>query len=253
MRVTVLGASPSFPNPGGASSSYLVAEGRTRVLIDCGHGSASRLFRVMDPRHLDGVVLSHLHPDHFFDLVPLVYALRFLYTGRHRIPLWLPPDGTERLQRFFASLDLDRDFLDRHFDVEEYEPSRSIRVGTIKIEFAPTQHFVPAFAMRLTPWDRDTPAIGYSSDTGPSEVVARLLTGVDLAIVEASLVEYPEDEEFHGHLTGKEAARLARQAGVSRLILTHYAESEGAQLLRQALGGYQGLAAMAGEGDTYEV
>ena len=38
MRLTVLGKSPSWQDAGGACSGYLVEEGSTAVLLDCGNG-----------------------------------------------------------------------------------------------------------------------------------------------------------------------------------------------------------------------
>ena len=75
MRVTVLGKSPSWQDAGGACSGYLIEEGDTAVLMDCGNGVFSKLRRYRDYVAVDAVVLSHLHADHFLDLVPFIYAL----------------------------------------------------------------------------------------------------------------------------------------------------------------------------------
>src|SRR5919202_3556415 len=77
MRLTVLGKSPSGQDADGACSGYLVEDGDTTVLIDCGNGVFSKLRRFRDYLAVDAVVISHLHADHFLDLVPFAYALTY--------------------------------------------------------------------------------------------------------------------------------------------------------------------------------
>ena len=101
--LTILGAGPAAPNPGGANSGYLLREGGTAVVMDCGPGNAGRIPLHVPVHQIDGVAISHLHPDHYFDLVALYYMLRF---GGQRpdgysphVPLWVPPGGREFLRQ----------------------------------------------------------------------------------------------------------------------------------------------------------
>src|SRR5947199_3434554 len=77
MRLTVLGKSPSWQDAGGACSGYLLEEDGVAVLIDCGNGVFSKLRRYRDYTMVDAVLISHLHADHFLDLVPYSYALTY--------------------------------------------------------------------------------------------------------------------------------------------------------------------------------
>jgi ribonuclease BN (tRNA processing enzyme) len=253
VKLTVLGAGPSFPNPGGASSSYLIEHDGSRLLVDCGHGSCARLLAAVDPRTLDAVLLSHLHPDHFFDLVPLTYAFRFRYTGGPRIPLWLPPDGIPQLQRIFRALDLDADFLAAAFEPREFDPSDALSVGHLCVCLAPARHFVPTYAMRITPAGSASPALGYTSDTGPSDSISRIVRNADLALVEATYLDYPPDEREHGHLTAAKAGQLAQSADVKRLVLTHFPDSQAAGIMQSAKLAYPGPITLAREGESYEL
>jgi ribonuclease BN (tRNA processing enzyme) len=253
VKLTVLGASPSFPNPGGAGSSYLIEHERVRLLVDCGHGSVSRLFAHLDPRSLSALVLSHLHPDHFFDLIPLTYAFRFRYSGGQPIPLWLPPGGTRFLAGFLASLNIDAGFLNQAFVVAEYVPDSPLEVGGICITFAPTNHFVQGYAMLFEPTEAGSPRIGYSSDTGPSGEVARLLSDAELALVEATELQHPPGHALRGHLTAAEAGSLAREAGVGRLLLTHYVDADADAGLLAAAAEFCGSVELAREGKVYEL
>ena len=77
MRLTVLGKSPSWQDAGGACSGYLIEEDGSAVLLDCGNGVFSKLRRYRDYTAIDAVLISHLHADHFLDLVPFSYALTY--------------------------------------------------------------------------------------------------------------------------------------------------------------------------------
>ena len=93
MRLTVLGKSPSWQDAGGACSGYLLQDGDTNVLLDCGNGVFGKLRQFVDYVDVDAVVLSHLHADHFLDLVPYAYALT--YAPRQQ-PVPVPPwPGTD--------------------------------------------------------------------------------------------------------------------------------------------------------------
>ena len=81
MRVTVLGKSPSWQDAAGACSGYLAQEQGASVLLDCGNGVFSKLRRICDYVDVDAVVISHLHADHFLDLVPFSYALRYAHAS----------------------------------------------------------------------------------------------------------------------------------------------------------------------------
>src|SRR5215217_5611745 len=77
MRLRILGKSPSWQDAGGACSGYLIEDGRTTVLVDCGNGVFSKLRRYRDYTRVDAVLITHLHADHFLDLVPFAYALTY--------------------------------------------------------------------------------------------------------------------------------------------------------------------------------
>ena len=75
MRLTILGSSPSWPNPGEASSGYLSrcpADGCS----DCGNGVLGRLRAVSDTPPT-AIVLSHLDPDHISDLWSVMFGVRY--------------------------------------------------------------------------------------------------------------------------------------------------------------------------------
>src|SRR5438105_15540802 len=95
VTLTVLGCSGSFPAAGGACSGYLVDDGTTRMWMDAGSGTLANLQRHVAVDAVDGVVLSHEHPDHWTDLESFVIALRTL-GGREGVPVFAPAGLRER-------------------------------------------------------------------------------------------------------------------------------------------------------------
>ena len=78
MLLSVIGAGPAYTDrPGATGASYLLRADGSSLLLDLGQGSFARLAGLVDPADLDAVVISHLHPDHFIDLVPLRHYLRY--------------------------------------------------------------------------------------------------------------------------------------------------------------------------------
>src|SRR6476619_901882 len=113
VRLTVVGCSPSWPNPGRAQSGYLLESEDGRLLLDCGPGVLSRL-REREPwPHVDAVVLTHFHLDHWGDIVAWVFGASF-GAGKDIAPpeLWVPPGGRATLDGFGEQLgfggDIDR-------------------------------------------------------------------------------------------------------------------------------------------------
>ena len=250
MRLTVLGCSPSFPNPGGACSGYLLETEETRLLMECGHGVCARLIEATDIEQLTAILITHMDPDHFFDLVPLKYEYRFAYHRDSPVPLLLPPHGSDVLRRLGEAFGTGP-LLGEAFEVTEYDPQVSRPIGDLKVTFAPTRHYIEGYAVRAE--HGAAPAFCFSSDTAFSESVQALARDAGLFLCEASLLRHPPDETVNGHMTSVEAATLARGASVDRLLLTHYPRALEKELLKVARGLFPGQVELAREGQSYEI
>lgn len=219
MRLTVVGCSGSFPGPDSAASCYLVEapyQGRTyRLLLDLGNGALGVLQRHCDPRHLDAIALSHLHPDHCLDLCGLHVLLRYHPHGHsRRIPVWGPAGTADRLARAY-DLPTEPGMRDE-FDFGTYS-GETLRFGPLEVDVVRMVHPVESYALRLRHAGR---TLVYSGDTGPCAELVELARGADVLLVEASFVE-SRDNPPGVHLTGRQAAQHANEAAVGRLLLTH--------------------------------
>ncbi|MGI8827049.1 MAG: MBL fold metallo-hydrolase [Chloroflexota bacterium] len=251
VKLTVVGASPSYPNPGSPSSGYLVEEGSSLLLVDCGHGVAGKVMGLVPLAGISSILISHMHPDHYFDLVPLTYAYKS--QSLPPIPLWLPPEGRSLLSRLQDVVGLPPAFFAEMFDVNEYDPEGSLSCGDIGIRFAATRHFVPGFAMRFEISGSTNRSLLFSSDTSWTEPVVRLAHRASVGLVEAALESGASQDDRQGHMTPREAAGLARQAEVCRLLITHYPRESSEALLAEARSVFGGNVALAEEGKVYEI
>lgn len=252
MQITVLGKSPAWQDAGGAGSGYLVEEGGTTMLLDCGCGVFGKLRdAVEDFRSIDAVVITHLHADHCFDLIPFAYALVQAPHPEGRRPrLYLPAGSTPTLRLITGTWD-DPELIGRAFDIHEYEPADVLEIGPSHLRFAEVPHYIRAFAIEVTAPDGGR--FVYGADCGPNTALVDLAKDCDLLLIEATLEE-PEETEFRGHLTAREAGEHARDAGAARAVLTHISDEldlEAAE--RNAAAVYDGDVSVAYEGAVYQV
>jgi len=213
VRLSVIGSSPAWPNPGGACSGYLV-DGR--LLLDCGPGVLAKLRQREPWPSVEAIAITHLHLDHWGDLIPWVWGSLF-GPGGSRPALWLPPGSIEELRPILHRLGSE-DMLERAFDVSEYEPRRPFTAAGLEVTAFPVVHYdIDAYGFRVQ-GDR---LLAYSGDTGPCDELAELARNADLFVCEATLERADLDGPERGHLSEDEAATAAAGAGARRLLLTH--------------------------------
>jgi ribonuclease BN (tRNA processing enzyme) len=264
MRITVLGKSPAWQDADGACSGYLIQDGETSMLLDCGNGVFGKLRRHIDYTELDAVLITHLHADHTLDLVPYSYALT--YAPRQQpvpVPPWpgtdtparpllaAPPGAREMLRRVVGAWG-NEDLVEAAFELSEYDPDRKCRLGSFEIRFREVPHFITTYAVDIRS-RADRSRFTFSADCSPNEALVEIAAGTDLLLIEATLPR-PERTGIRGHLTPKEAGEHGEAAGAKRVILTHISDELDATWARkQAESVYSGPVEVAADGSTYEV
>jgi ribonuclease BN (tRNA processing enzyme) len=240
VTVTVLGCDASYPSAGGACSGYLLQSGSTSVWMDAGTGTMANLQRFVDIDRLDGIVISHSHPDHWTDLLVYHHLVKY-YRVRERVPVYSP----RRVLELLEESNREAPPLDWHV-VDE---SSEVRIGGMTFTFSRTDHPVETMAIRA---DGLGAAVAYSADTGPAWSLSSLGDGIGLALVEATLD--PEHEGVVQHLSGRQAGATAEEAGVRALVLTHIdpAIAHDRQL-DEAKAAFRGPVSLATVGARYEV
>ncbi|HET6626664.1 MAG TPA: MBL fold metallo-hydrolase [Nocardioidaceae bacterium] len=252
MKLTVIGCSGSFPGPDSSASAYLVEavhEGRTwRILLDLGSGALGTLQRYADPLALDAVFLSHLHPDHCFDMSGYYVMRKYHPDGAApRIPVHGPKGTAKRLAQAYGLPE--KPGMNDEFDFCEYD-GQPVAVGPFQVSSTRVEHPVTAYALRVAHGDT---SLVYSGDTGPCDALVTLAKGSELLLAESSFVE-GHDNPGGLHLTGKQAGEAAARAGVSTLVLTHIPPWHDRQAaVEEARPAYDGRIELAHTGATYTV
>jgi ribonuclease BN (tRNA processing enzyme) len=214
LELDVAGAGPAYTDrPGAAGAAYLVRHGADALLLDLGQGAFTNLAGLIEPSTLTAVAISHLHPDHFVDLVPLRHYLRYEFDPRRRVTV-IGPAGLE------GRLDALHDqpgFATAALDIEDLRPGVR-RVGAFTLEALRVQHAADSYALRVAV--EDGPGLVYSGDCGVADDLRPLIRPGDTLLAEAT---YGADPVAPGsnHLNAHDVGTLAAETGVVRLLLTH--------------------------------
>jgi ribonuclease BN (tRNA processing enzyme) len=249
MRLLVLGCSGTYPRPGGACNGFLLQDDGVNLVLDFGNGCMSNLLREIPFTGIDALVITHMHVDHFGDLYPLYYALRFHPEKPWGMRLLLPTGGLEVVGRIMGGES--RELLGEVFREESINEKKECRVGRMTLSFHPTFHPVEGYSVRV---EGEGWTFAYSSDTSPCPGLQAAAEGVDLFICEATLPRAYHREASHGHLTSTQAGEAARRAGAARLVLTHiWPTFDVEEVRREAEEAFGGEVIAAKEGMWIEV
>ena len=221
VRLTVVGCSPAWPNPGGAQSGYLV-EGSGSLLLDCGAGVLARL-REREPwPRIDAIAITHFHLDHFGDLVPWVWGA--LFGPGREVPkpeLWLPPGGKAELEELGVHLGRWDMFSDA-FRCREYADGVEFEASGFRVTPMRMLHYeLVTFGFRVA---KNGTVLAYSGDSGPCTALPELGRDADLFVCEATLLEAKPEGGTRGHLAVSEALAAFAASGARRLLITHRPE-----------------------------
>lgn len=245
MEITVLGSGTAVPDRERGSPGIAVHVEGLWLFLDLGSGSLYRAVRYGVPvEQVDSVLLTHLHPDHTGDLVPLLFAFRNPEVLREKDLFILGPEG---VQRFFKKLqDVYGDWMDAHGYRLEVKPfgEKTRSFGNCTMRCCPVRHGTPAIAYEIK--DSKGMRLVYSGDTGICDTLAAFAVNADLLILECS---FPDGCDRDGHLTPSQAGWIAGQAKCKKLLLTHfYPACRGEDLVTPCREFYQGPIVLAEDG-----
>ncbi len=256
MKLTILGCSGSIPGPDSPASGYLLESGDTRIVLDLGNGTLGTLQRFVDPFELDAVLFSHLHPDHCADFGALTVLRRYhpappYDPKRRRLPVYGPEEAHRRLAALYepssqALADADLS------DVYEFRPppSEPVRIGDFEVRALPMAHVCQSWGLRVAARGS---VLAYTGDTGPCGDLTELAADADVLLSEASWPDFPDAPDGL-HLSGRQAAEVATEAGVSRLLLTHLQPwSDRRAVLDEARTHFAGPSELVETGRAYEL
>jgi len=247
LNLDIVGAGPAFTDRlGAAGAAYLVRSDDTAILLDLGQGAFPRLASLLDPAALDAILISHLHPDHFIDLVSLRHYLRWGPGAPRRARVLAPAGLDGRLDALHA----EPGFSAGALDVERVVPGVT-RIGSMAVAAANVTHSTESYGFRVS---RSVgPGLVYSGDCGQAEDLDPLIQPGDALLCEVSFGPGPVPPDT-AHLDGPGIGALATRTSAGQVLLTHllmgFDEKETVASVRA---GYAGPVALVQPGDRFTI
>ncbi|MFD4256121.1 ribonuclease Z [Streptomyces sp. NPDC058534] len=273
-ELVVLGTASQVPTRHRNHNGYLLRWDGEGILFDPGEGTQRQMLRAGVAAHdLNRICVTHFHGDHSLGLAGVIQRVN-LDQVPHEITAHYPRSGRRFFERLryatayretvaLTESPVDADgplavtpayTLDAHklsHPVESYgyrltEPDgrRMLpdRLAAHGIKGPDVGRLQREGSLNGVPLDevsevRRGQRFAFVMDTRLCAGVHALAEGCDLLVIESTFLD--EDEALatdHGHLTAGQAARVARDAGVRHLVLTHFSQrySEPEEFERQA-------------------
>lgn len=219
MRLTIVGCGDAFGSGGRFNTCFFIETAKATLLVDCGASSLVALkARGLDHGQVDGILLSHLHGDHFGGLPFLLLDAQFLSRRERPLIIAGPPGTRARLDAANEVLFPGTGANAWRFAWQVVEIALDTPTDVLGHTVTTTEvvHYsgAPSTALRLS--DGQT-LFAYSGDTEWTEALVAVADGADLFIVEC----YGYSGRISGHLTWDILKRRLGDLRARRIMLTH--------------------------------
>lgn len=238
MEVKFLGTVSPYCKDEKNCPGYLVSDGNNKILLDCGNGITRNLKLPEDLENLT-IIISHLHKDHYGDLLTLGYATFVFHNLGYlpnRIKVYIPePDmytvsegytddegwGASRLVKQAL---IDYEFLqkfgeEQFFEFITYDENTELDIGSLNVTFSKNPHQIKTYSTKIV--DKEKTFV-YTSDTGyQNNSLLEFAKEADILLCESTFLK-GQTRISDNHLYAYEAATIAANANVRQLVLTHF-------------------------------
>lgn len=245
LRITIIGDSSCIPDVGRETACFLI---NGKHLMDTGWCAALRMRQYgFDPLALESIILTHFHQDHYIGLPQLLFYIGLRKRSGPPLTIYGPTENLRRVVEAtdsflqvsrFPELAVNRKLVPLNAG-DKFETS-DLRFETFAAHHVSGKK-VPEQALCYKVTGKVSGACAvFTGDTHHHPPIAEFAKGASLLIHDAS------------HTAPKEAAQIAKQAGVKRLALIHYGHSRAAKILAEARAVFPNTE-LAEEGRTLEV
>ncbi|MFZ3557482.1 ribonuclease Z [Streptomyces sp. BH055] len=291
----VLGTASQVPTRQRNHNGYLLRWDSEGILFDPGEGTQRQMLRAGVAAHdLNRICVTHFHGDHSLGLAGVIQRIN-LDRVPHPVTAHYPASGQRFFDRLRYSTAY-RETVDIAEEPVAGDGAVLADTPAYRLEARRLSHPVESYGYRLVEPDgrrmlperlaehgikgpdvgrlqkegalrgvtldevsevRRGQRVAFVMDTRLCEGVDALAEGCDLLVIESTFLD--EDEQLatdHGHLTASQAARVARDAGVRHLVLTHFSQryTDPQEFARQArAAGFDGELTVARDLDRVPV
>ncbi|MGR4879100.1 ribonuclease Z [Streptomyces sp. LARHCF249] len=286
----VLGTASQVPTRHRNHNGYLLRWDGEGILFDPGEGTQRQMLRAGVAAHdINRICVTHFHGDHSLGLAGVIQRIN-LDRVPHPVTAHYPASGQKFFDRLRYATAYRETVLLAEEPVAGDGMRELARGASYVLEARRLAHPVESFGYRLTEPDGRRmmpdllarhgitgPDVGriqregrlggvtleevsepkpgqrfaFVMDTRLCEGVDELAAGCDMLVIESTFLD--EDAALaaeHGHLTAGQAARVARDAGVRHLVLTHFSQryTDPSEFERQArAAGFEGELTVAAD------
>jgi len=250
IKIKFLGTGSILPNPKRSCSSFLIETRKDKILVDAGPGTLRRLSDInITPNQITYIFITHFHPDHISDLVPLVFAVN---NTHYKSTSWsLRVWGPRGFINFLHGMEMAYGKWLRPINnqIKYYELKRHLLdFPGFRLIWGKVIHNNESVGFRF---EINRKIICYSGDSGYCSELTRLCRDADMAILECS---FPDEFAVEGHLSPSLAAKIANDAAVKKLVLTHfYPDTTKSNLIEVAKKFYNGPIELAEDLKEYNL
>ena len=243
---------PRVGEAGRSNPSTLILINDVPYLVDCGYGTSKQLLNAnVALNRLRYIFITHHHSDHNLEFGPLLYNAWITGIPAH-VDAYGPPGLTKMAHDFFAyqKFDIDTRMVDegrpdprKLVTVHEFaKPGVVLMNDEVKVSSCRVRHppITQAYAYRFDAQDR---SVVISGDTAYAPELAEFAKGADVLVheimylpgIDALVSRLPNAKRLREHLMAahtllEDVGRVAAQAGVKTLVLSHFVPGDDASI-----------------------
>lgn len=210
---------------------YLIQNENNNIMLDCGNGSL-RLMSDDEINNLKYVIISHLHYDHFGELLSLGYQSYISHNLgllKERIKVLIPKADFVDEDKWGSSRTIKKEIMayqflmnfgeEHYLEFITYDDNTKLNIENIDVSFAKNPHQISAYSAKVT---KDDKTLVYSADTGyVGNSLEKFAKNANILICESTYLK-GQYRKSDTHLYANEAALIAKNANVEKLVLTHF-------------------------------
>ncbi len=214
MKLTVLGSGSAVQFQNRASSCYLIEFGNEKLLVDAGFWVLDRLEKIsVRADEIDYIYISHKHPDHFFGLIHLLFALKNPFYNRKKPIVLFGFDGLKEYIKEFKGIlgkwiepDIELAFVEKTYG----------EFSNFAYKLFKTEHSKESVGVELL---IENKKIAYTGDTEYFPGLAKLVDNSEIAVLECGS---SESNNLKGHLNIARILSFCSGINVRHIILSHF-------------------------------